>query len=180
LLIDKNLKFLIIAIIVVVLISSSVTYLFVRSNNTVSTNSAGNFTELYLFVPNGTVESKVATLPDGTSFNFTTLDSRYTASINDTLNMSFAIGNREGQSMNYTLVVFQSDSTNMSAAPNVTQLYVGATRMMADKDTLVSWIQIKPAYANNNTQIGIALLDVQPDGNSTPVNSSEINANIVM
>ncbi len=167
-----------IAIIVVLLISASATYLFVRSNNTVSKNSVGNFTELYIFVPNGTADSKVATMPDGTSFNFTPLDSKYTASINDTLNMSFAIGNREGHSMNYTLVVFQSDSMNMSATPNVTQLYVGATRIMADNDTLVSWIQIKPAYANNNTQIGIALLDIQPDGNSTPINSSEINANI--
>lgn len=179
--IDKNTKILIIVVIIVFLVVSSATFLLVR-NNTVSNNSKNlnGLTELYIYVPNGTADSNMAIMPDGSSFNFTPIGSKYNIELNNTLNISFAIGNREGHSMNYTFMVYQSNLNINNSTPNVTQIYLGATEMMNNNDTLTSWIKINPAYANNNSSIGIALLDQKPDGNTTLLNNSEIVANVYL
>lgn len=176
--IDKNTKTLIAVIVVIFLIVSSATFLIVRNNNSADKNISGNFTELYIYVPNSTASSVMAILPDGTSFNHIPAESKYKIALNDSLNISFAIGNLEGHSMNYTFMVYQSNLNTNNTTSNISQIYLGATEMIENKGTLVSWVQFSPAYSNNDSRIGIALFDKQADGNMTLLNSSEITADV--
>lgn len=160
------------------LFSASAAFMLASDNNNKFSEAVNNnTTELYIFVPN-TTDQKVALMPDGLSFNYTPIDTKYGGSINDSLNISLAIINHEGHNMNYTILVYQTESDIKNPTSNITTLYNGATRMMYDNDTLISWIRILPAYANDSTRIGVALLQDLPDGNWRILNNSEVEANI--
>ena len=174
--IDKNTKIFLLAIILVLLVSVSASY-FLFKDKKMETGNNNPRTEIYLYTPNTTTHAIIAMLPDSSSFNFTPSSAVVKGSINDTINMSFAMVNHEERSMNYTLVVYQTD--NVTGVPNFANIYSGATQMIEDNTTLISWVEFKPIYACNNSQIGIALMDTQPNGTEIMLNYSEVKADIV-
>lgn len=174
---DKNFKILVIVGLVVILISFSAAFLLGKTA-TPTLSNLDKLSELYILVPNSTSSNNTATMTDGTNFAFTPDGSKYKASINDSLNVSFAIINHEGHSMNYTILAYQSQSDIRTPNSNFTRLFYGAARVMTDNDTLTGWIVFSPAYTNNNTVIGIVLLDNQQDGNLHILNKTEIRADL--
>jgi hypothetical protein len=173
---------IIIFIIVILLASSTIVILFGSKNNTTAASESPvkDNTGLYAFFSsnNDTTSNVTLTWSNGMVFNYTAPGSDFYYSVIDTIDIAVLAINNQHRAMNYSILVYQAEIDNNSNTFNFTNLYYSPVNTMFDGDAYQYLVHVRPAYASNNSKIGVAICNGSSYNQSKMLNYTDITANI--
>jgi hypothetical protein len=173
---------IIVFIIVILLASSTIGILFNGKSKSSAMDAvySDNKTELYAYFSSGNDSSRNMSiaLSNGDVFNYTTPGATIDCPLNGTIDVGIMIVNHENKKMDYNLFVYQSIPDAFNNTFNITYLYTSPVDTMFDNEARRFALPVKPAYASNNSMIGIAVYEGTLDNCSRIITYTDVNANI--